>query len=234
MVLVFILLAIFILILTVFFLVLLSTFRVEIRDLKATNIKNKSEKKEDISSDYKVKTQNIINIKKKNKSSYAVILSLYLFNKLKWISIHFNDEKMRKAYSRMQLEKIDLKKLEKNLKLEDLKIIKKLQLKVSYLNLKIQLGTESPVITSFLVAIFSSVIAIFLPYLATNLKEENYQYIIQPIYQNQNLYKIQFNCIIQVKMVHIINVIYIFLKKGRSDLNERTTSNRRTYGYSYE
>ena len=66
------------------------------------------------------------------------------------------------------------------------------------------------------------------------MKKEHYNYTIEPIYQNKNIYKIQFNCIIQVKMVHIINVIYIFLKKGRSDLNERTTSNRRSYGYSYE
>ena len=44
MVLVFILLAIFILLLTIIFLVLLSTFRIEIKNLKLSNIENKNQK----------------------------------------------------------------------------------------------------------------------------------------------------------------------------------------------
>ena len=95
MVLVFILLAIFILLLTIIFLVLLSTFRIEIKNLKLSNIENKNQ------------------IKKQQKSDFAIILSFYLFNKLKWISINLNDEKIKKAYRKIQLEKIDLKKLEK-------------------------------------------------------------------------------------------------------------------------
>ena len=211
MVLVFILLTIFIIMLALFFLILLSTFRIEIKNLTASNLKQE-----------------------KNNKDYVIILSLYLANKLKWISIHLNDKKLRKAYSKMQLEKIDLKKLEKNFKWQDLKKIQKLQPKISEFNLKMKVGVESPVMTAFLVATLSSIISIVLPYFATNMKKEHYDYTIEPIYQNQNLYKIQFNCIIQVKMVHIINVITSFFKKGRSDLNERTTSNRRSYGYSYE
>ena len=211
MVLVFILLTIFIIMLALFFLILLSTFRIEIKNLTASNLKQE-----------------------KNNKDYVIILSLYLANKLKWISIHLNDKKLRKAYSKMQLEKIDLKKLEKNFKWQDLKKIQKLQPKISEFNLKMKVGVESPVMTAFLVATLSSIISIVLPYFATNMKKEHYDYTIEPIYQNQNLYKIQFNCIIQVKMVHIINVITSFFKKGRSDLNERTTSNRRSYDYSYE
>jgi len=212
MILVFILLALFIIILTVFFLILLSTFHIEIDNLEATNMKEKG------------------------TIDYAIILSLYLFNKLKWMSIKLNNEKLRKIYSKMKLEKIDFKKIEKDFRLEDLKVIKKLQIKLPYFNLQMQLGMRSPVVTAFVVAVFSSLISVILPHIATNFRKENYQYTIQPIYQNKDLYKIQFNCIIQVKMVHIINVILIFLKKRkrRSDLNERTTSNRRSYGYSYE
>lgn len=211
MVLVFILLAIFIILLTTFFLVLLSTFHIEIQNLSLTNMREE-----------------------KLDKNYAIILSLYLGNKIKWISIHLNDKKLRKAYNKMQLEKIDFKKLEKDFKWEDLKKIKKLQPKISNLKLNMQLGLESPVVTAFAVTGISSVISILLPYVATSKKRECYEYLIVPVYQNQNLYKIQFNCIIQVKMVHIINVISSFLKKGRSDLNERTTSHRRSYGYSYE
>ena len=211
MVLVFILFAVFILILSFIFLILLSTFHIEIQNFHLTNMK------EDILD-----------------KSYAIILSFYLGNKIKWISIHFNDRKLRKAYSKMQLEKIDLKKLEKDFRWEDLNTIKKLHPKISNLKLNMQIGLESPVITAFLVANLSSTISILLPYVATNMKKQNYEYTIVPIYQNENLYKIEFDCIIQVKMVHIINVISSFFKKGRSDLNERTTSHRRSYGYSYE
>lgn len=211
MVLVFIFLAILIILLTLFFFILLSTFHIEIRNFNLSNTKEE----------------------KLNKN-YAIILSLYLGNKIKWISIYLNDKKLRKAYSKMQLEKIDLKKLEKDFRWEDLKIVKKLQPKISHLKLDMQIGLESPVLTAFTVTTLSSIISIFLPYVATSEKKEQYEYVITPIYQNRNLYKIEFNCIIQVKMVHIINVISSILKKGRSDLNERTTSHRRSYGYSYE
>jgi len=211
MVLVFILLAILIIVSALFFLVLLSTFHLEIQNLSLTNMK-----------------------KERIDKNYAIILSLYLFNKIKWISIHLNDKRLRKAYRKMQLEKIDFKKLEKDFEWKDLKKIKTLQPKISNLTLNMQIGVEDPVATTFLVASISSIISILLPYVATSMKKQNYEYMIAPIYQNQNLYKIQFNCIIQVKMVHIINVISSFLKKGRSDLNERTTSHRRSYGYSYE
>ncbi|MCI9413258.1 MAG: DUF2953 domain-containing protein [Clostridia bacterium] len=211
MVLVFILLTILIILLTFFFLILLSTIHIKIQNFSITNMKEE-----------------------KLDKNYAIILSLYLGNKIKWISIHLNDKKLRKAYSKMQLEKIDLKKLEKDFRWEDLKIVKKLQPKISHLKLDMQIGLENPVITAFAVTSLSSIVAIFLPYVATSKKKEHYEYVITPVYQNQNLYKIQLDCIIQVKMVHIINVISNFLKKGKSDLNERTTSHRRSYGYSYE
>ena len=128
MVLVFILLTIFIILLTLVFAILLSTLHIEIQNLALTNRKEE----------------------KLNKN-YAVVLSLYLGNKLKWMSFHLNSKKLRKAYSKMQLEKIDLKKIEKNFKWENLKAIKILQPKISKLKLNMQLGLEDPMLTAFLV-----------------------------------------------------------------------------------
>ena len=65
-------------------------------------------------------------------------------------------------------------------------------------------------------------------------KYQNYIYNIKPIYNNKNLYKINLNCIIEIKMVHIINIIYMLLKKGRKKNECSTTSNRKPYAYSYE
>ena len=209
MILVFILLTILIVVLAIFFLILTSTIRIEIENFKMSNIKKIQEKE------------------------YIVYLSLYLGNKVKF-SLKLNSGKLKKIYVKMKLDKLDLKKIEKDLKLDDFKIIKKMKLKLTHFDLKMKLGVESPVITAFLVSIISLSISILLPYLASELKENKYKYIVEPIYQNKNLYKIQFNCIIQAKMVHIISAIYMYLKKGRSDVHERTTSNRRSYGYSYE
>jgi len=64
----------------------------------------------------------------------------------------------------------------------------------------------------------------------TNPKKS--EFIVKPLYNLGNSIKFNLNCIISVKVVHIIYVIYILLKKRRAS-NERA-SNRRSYDYSYE
>lgn len=78
----------------------------------------------------------------------------------------------------------------------------------------------------------STVIAIFL---SKKVKKYNDKQIfsIKPIYANQNLIKIEFSGIFQIKMIHIINTICILNRKRRGGKGERT-SNRRTYDYGYE
>ena len=67
-------------------------------------------------------------------------------------------------------------------------------------------------------------------------KVENYKnqnFTIKPIYINQNLINILIDGIFEIKMIHIINIIYILNKKEGVKKYERT-SNRRSYDYSYE
>lgn len=181
-----------------------------------------------------IKNLSISNMEAKNTNEYAIIFSLYLCNKIKWIWFRLNDKKVRKMYSKIQLEKLDLKKIRKDFKIKDLNELAKLQPKISYLNLDANLGVISPVITSFLVVTIASIISITLPYLAKSFKEERYIYNIKPLYYNKNLYKINLNCIIEIKMVHIINMIFVLIKKGRKKNEQSTTSNRKPYAYSYE
>ena len=210
MILVLIFLGILVLLVTIITLIIASTLHIQIKNLSVSNMEPK------------------------NTNEYAIIFSLYLGNKIKWIWFRLNDKKVRKMYSKMQLEKLDFKKFRKDFKVKDLKELPKLQPKISYLNLDANLGVISPVTTSFLVATIASIISIALPYLAKSLKKERYIYNIKPLYYNKNLYKINLNCIIEIKMVHIINIIYIIVKmKRRSDKNERT-SNRRSYDYCHE
>ena len=210
MILVLIFLGILVLLVTIITLIIASTLHIQIKNLSVSNMEPK------------------------NTNEYEIIFSLYLGNKIKWIWFRLNDKKVRKMYSKMQLEKLDFKKFRKDFKVKDLKELPKLQPKISYLNLDANLGVISPVTTSFLVATISSIISIALPYLATSLKKERYIYNIKPLYYNKNLYKINLNCIIEIKMVHIINIIFILIKKGRKKNEQSTTSNRKPYAYSYE
>lgn len=112
------------------------------------------------------------------------------------------------------------------------KILKHLKLESKKMNLELLIGTEDIFITTFLIPVISIMFLVFFKITAKKINR-NYSYKISPVY-NKNLIKLSLNCILQVKLVHIINIIYILLiKKGRSDKYERT-SNRRAYGYSYE
>ncbi len=249
MVLVFILFAIISFILIILFLILASTLKIEIKDLSISNMErnsnNMKENKKDLSlSNMEKKLNNMkenkkdlsLNDMEKNKkgqkASYVIKISLNIFNNIKWLWISLDSKKVKKLVSK--IPEIDIKKIESDFTLEDIKVLKKLYLNVSKFKLYAILGLENPIATAFLVAILSSSISIAIPRFIKKWNKENYEYKIQPIYNNQNLYKIRLNCIIELKIVHIINVIYILIKKGKSDKNERTASHRKPYAYSNE
>ena len=234
MILVFILLGIIAFVLLLTFIILISTLKIEIKDLNLSNMKSK-------------------------KANYVIKISLNVFKNVKWLWVSLNSKKVEKIISK--IPEIDIKKIESDFKLEDIKVLGKLHTKISKLKLNADIGLENPILTAFLVTFLCSSISIVIPLInaksymknaskrlnkfynskklnklrnSRKLNEKNYEYSIKPIYNNQNLYKIELNCIIELKMVHIINVIYILIRKGKSDKNERTASNRKPYAYSHE
>ena len=213
MVLVFILLGTIIALLLIFTILLLSKIQIEIKNLK---IGNKEENKGRI------------------KDKYEVKITLYFLEKIPILWFRLNNERIRKISNSKQLEKIDLKAIEKNVKFnkETIQIIKNIKIKISKLNLRIDIGTEDAILTSYLIAIIASLIGIILPHIVQNNKINNCKYIVNPIYQNRNIYHVNLDSIISIKIVHIIYSMLIFVKKGR-DKHERT-SNRRAYAYRYE
>ena len=123
--------------------------------------------------------------------------------------------------------------LENKLKIDKnfLKAIKQLNITVKQLNLNIDLGTENASFTSILIPIISTIISILL---RDKIKDyKNQHFIVNPIFTNQNLINIELYSIIEIKMIHIIDSIYVLNKKEGEDKYERT-SNRRSYDYSYE
>lgn len=203
MVLVFIICILIFLVLSITF----STIRIQVENFEASNIENM-----------------------KKPKNYKIKIALYLFNKIKCIWISLDDKKIQKISQKSKWNEVDIKKY---VDVKDIKLVKKLSPKISFLNLKVKLGTFDIVATTYLVAILSTFIAVLLPYTIKKYKKENYYYEILPVYSDKNLYEIKLNCIIEEKMVHIISIVYALLKKRRVDKNERT-SNRRSYAYGHE
>ena len=165
--------------------------------------------------------------KEKIEKDIEVYLELHLFGIIKIAKIKI-DEKLFKEL-KMTNNLKDIKKDWNILKQsKTLNIIKKLKIKLRKTNIDLEIGTEDAILTAFLVTVISSIIGIALH--SSNYKETYFN--IVPLYYFGNSVNLKLKSIINVKVVHIIYVIYIFLKKGRIK-NERT-SNRRSYDYSYE
>ena len=112
-------------------------------------------------------------------------------------------------------------------------LLKNLKIIFEELNLKVEIGTENSALTSIIFGIVSGIIPFVLRNQIKNIEKQKID--IKPIYLNQNLLNIELNCIFNIKMIHIINIIYVLIKgRGKEWKNERTTSNRRAYGHSYE
>ena len=169
---------------------------------------------------YKIKC--IINVKIK------ILKNIPIFK------IKITDDKVRKMYQKFKY-KIDITDIERDKEINrKVKLfIRKLKIELKEMKLRIDIGTEDAVLTSFMVPILGMLISVFIKNNATDYEKQNF--IIQPIYCNKNLLNILFSGIFEFKMIHIINIIYILIRKEGVKKNERTTtSNRRTYGHSYE
>lgn len=201
----------------IFTMLILSTMKLEIKDFIYDSTKPKSKK----------------------ISQYKIIIRLKLFNKLTWIKIKITKEQIAKAISNKLVKRIMLKRMEKfkenkNIEVKKLKVLKKLNINIDKLKLYIKIDTPSTTATTTITTLIATVISIFLAKTASTNNMNNYKYKIQPTFYMQNLLKICIDCIISLKMVHIINIIYILKKKRSVNKYDKRTSNRRAYAYSNE
>ena len=164
---------------------------------------------------------------------YKFVLKLYILGKIPILKINITKTKLEKQKIKEKLEKIDIKAIQNKIKIDKnfFKAIKKINMQVKKINLNMELGTENAMLTSVIVPAISTIIAIYLRKKIKNY--ENQTFIIQPVYQNQNLINIYISGIFEIKMIHIIDMLYRLNKKGEVKRYERT-SDRRTYDYSYE
>ena len=194
-------------ILSIFFIMLiLSTIQIEISKLNFDSSKLKS----------------------KRLQEYLFIIKLKLFNKITWIKLKINKTKINKAKNSKFYKKVVL------IKVENIKVLKELEIKIDKLNLFFEFCIENSAVTAFSTVIISTLISVILSIFANGYKKEKYEYKIKPIFGKQNFLKICIDCIISLKMVHIINIIYILKKKRSVNKYDKRTSDRRTYAYSNE
>ena len=198
-----------------------------------------------------------LNINTQNQMfQYEFKFGLYLFNKIRIIGFKIDKKKIEKIKKEIEqlknsktlklISKIDInrisakieKKLRKQIKNNDIKILKVIKIITKNLNLQtlkynmnLEIGINDAIYTSFFVAAISTLISILLKLTLKDLKKCYYR--ILPIYGKGNIIKLNLNCIINLKLVHIINIIYLISKEGRSEKYVRT-SNRRSYDYCHE
>ena len=177
--------------------------------------------------------------KKHLNDRYEIVIKLKIFGNVPILKLTINQNKLSKIQQSWKMtEKV--KQLEKDILQNrnqfDKQIIKGLKefskcIYVENLELEVELGTQNAFLTSILVAIFSSILS--MAFSRIRVREKNISYEIKPIYRNENYIKIEISGIFQIKLIHIINTIYVLNKKGGRKKHERT-SNRRSYDYGYE
>ena len=173
--------------------------------------------------------------KKHINPNYYIQLSWIILNKIPIIKIKLNKHTVKKLKLKDKFVDIDVKMWEERKKIdkETISIIKKIDFAIRKLKLKIDIGTENSAITSLLIPIVSTVISFLLRNKMKTREEQTY--IVQPIYKDQNYLNITISGIFDIKMNHIINVIYLLSRKNKKGVKKyERTSNRRSYDYSYE
>lgn len=164
--------------------------------------------------------------------NYKIIFKIIIFNKIPILKFILNNEKLvleRNKIINKKISKEEEKYFKNKIKKELFKHLS--DIRINKLNLKIKIGTENAFFTSMIIPIISSIISIILMKKITNVEKQ--KYIVEPIYLNQNLLEILISGIFEIKLIHIISIIYILTKKEGVKKNERT-SNRRSYDYGYE
>lgn len=155
--------------------------------------------------------------KKHINKDYKAIIKVYILEKIPILKINITKTKLERLKIKEKIRKINFKLIEENPKL-DKKVweaMKEVHTNIKKLDLKIELGTENASLTSIIVGILSTIIAITIRDKMKN--QEKQKFIVKPIYNNQNLINIEFTVIFEIKMTHIINIIYILNRKEKEE-----------------
>lgn len=145
---------------------------------------------------------------------YELKIAFYLLGKIKLFSFKINNNKTKKIlekdFIKQKIENIKIKSHEKSKKQKkfQIKILKQFikKLELESINLLIYVDTKNVILTSYFVAIISSIIPNILKENIKNFDGKHHIFKITPLYKNQNYIYIKLNCIINIKIVHIMSM----------------------------
>lgn len=169
-------------------------------------------------------------------NKFDLEFSLKLFDKFKWVKFRLDNkkfEKLKNSPNKKVFDKILNTNLFKNFKnaskttLNILKLSRENAILKSF-NLYSKIGLESAPTTAFVIGVISSILGIIL---ARKIKKPTYK--IEPLYLNKNYIYLSLNCIISLKLVHIINMKKPLKGKEVYHNYGRNTSNRGSYASSH-
>ena len=188
-----------------------------------------------VCSTLKLDIQDFILVNKKIEK-FELVISLNLFNKIKWLKLRINKERVKKIRGNTKLKVLN--------KILDTKVLKKFKdarkilakdwkhvikefnrFEIEKIDIKSKLGTENAATTAIITGTISAILGIIL-----SRKIAQPKYKIEPLYIDKNYIYLSINCIIAIKLVHIINMNK---KLGKEVYQENgRTSNRRAYANS--
>ncbi len=167
---------------------------------------------------------NIKNVTIINKDkNFDIEIIIYLFEILKILKIKINSEHMIILKSKIKLQKIK-KKILKNFNVNKIensifkritfRELKKLQLNVITLKIYLEYSTNNILLTTYSVPVISTIFGFLYNLSIKKYDSLNYYFKINPMYLNKKYFYIEGESIIEIKMVHIISIMYQLLRKG--------------------
>lgn len=175
-----------------------------------------------------VKKFNISNLNEKLKIKFIIGLSIYVLGKIKIFEVRLDNIKFSKL---LKSGKINIQKMKLNKDANKLikKVIEHSNITFEKVELNGYFSTEIPILTSAIYAIIESV----LPIIVAKKIEGRYINKIKFLNISKNVINLNANCIINAKIVNIINTLYLLKKKGGNEKNGKS-SNRKSYAYCNE
>ena len=167
-----------------------------------------------------VKDYNISNLNVK-KTKYKITISLYLLNKIKWLSFKLNKEKLHKISLKMHLDRIDIKKLEKDFKLSDIKELMKIKPKLTLLHLDLKLGIQDILLTTYIIPVVCTIFSLILPIVTEEKNIKHIRYKAEPIYNQNNVYYIKLTSRVEIKMINLLNSMYGIYKNRKDNMPQK-------------
>ena len=155
---------------------------------------------------------NFENDKKDIKSNFNIKLKLKLFGIIPICTFYFKEDGVYIFNFKINYLKIvqnkkvknSFSKLKNKLSLSNLYELKP---NIEKLNLKLSLGTEDVIITSFLVTIFSFIITYIFKNYIKKIDMDKYSYKINPNFNEENKISLELNGVLNIKTTNIIECI---------------------------